>query len=141
VGDSSGRITQITDPQGNKWSICIDIVRYEGLAADCGDTAAHIKNSIDPVFFTVRALQVAHAHIFNPRSSNRLRDLYKIANVDVRCISNVDGMRAERDEGVSDVGGRADIQRKVAFYDDANVRISNEVDGGRLMVRAAACSA
>jgi hypothetical protein len=67
---------------------------------------------------------------------------YQIAGVDVRCIRDVDGMRAEGDVGVGDVGGRRDgIQRKVAFYDDADVRVSGQVDGGRLMVPAAARSA
>ena len=88
----------------------------DGIATDGGDKATHFKGSLDPVFVAVRALQVAHAHIFNPRRSNRLGDLYQIAGVDVRCIRDVDGMRAEGDVGVGDVGGRREgLQRKVAF--------------------------
>src|SRR6202041_1752267 len=96
-----------------------------GMAVDGSHNAACRKNSINPLFLAVRSLQAAHAHIFDPRSGHRLRYLYQIAGMDVRCIRDMDGMRAEGNVGVGDVGGGGDgTQRKVAFDDDAGVRVS-----------------
>jgi hypothetical protein len=53
----------------------------------------------------------------------------------------MDGMRAEGNVGIGDVGGGGDgTQRKVAFDDDAGVRVSGLSDGGRIMACPAACS-
>jgi hypothetical protein len=83
---------------------------------------SYLRNSINPVFVAVRSLRAAHAHIFDPRSGNRLRYLYQIAGMDVRGILDMDGMRAEGNVGVGDVGGGGDgTQRKVAFDEFATL--------------------